>query len=228
MQTDARRYSRRVSVIENPHHDIVRREKWEEGYVHTRRNLGRRRRRMRQMLDAPRAGRFLELGCGDGLNLDVARDLGFRDILGIDYSLQLVLASKVRPVLVGDGHRLPFRAESVTTIFVDSVLHHLTDYPAAANECFRVLAPAGRLYYFEPRPSVWRAILDRVTMSRWCEFVPFFAHRRKTLAEEWDLYQNWLHRHGEMDRSLLHAGFSRRYDKKGPLGMFMSFEKPAA
>ncbi len=208
------------------HQDDTKRLRWEEGYMRTRRNVGRRRRRMRQLVDASKQGRFFELGCGDGLNLTVARELGFRHLIGMDYSLDLVRKSQVRPVLVGDGHCLPLATGSVQTVFVDSVLHHLTDYEAAAAECHRVLAPGGRLYYFEPRPSPLRAILDWVTLSGVLAFLPFFSSRRETLTEEWSLYHKWLERHADMHRFLSEAGLSRRYAKKGPTGMFLCFEKP--
>lgn len=214
-------------MTDNLHQVADRRLRWEEGYVRTRRNIGRRRRRIRRLVDASPRGRFLELGCGDGLNLQVARELGFGPLFGMDYSLDLVLASPVRPVLVGDGHRLPFADESLDTVFVDSVLHHLTDYEAAARECFRVLAPGGRLYYFEPRPSVLRRVLDALTMSRFLSLLSYFSSRRETLLEEWDLYQTWLRTHGDMKRFLLGAGLVLRYDKKGPVGMFLSFERPS-
>ena len=208
------------------HQDDIKRQRWEEGYVRTRRNVGRRRRRIRNLVDASKEGRFFELGCGDGLNLTVARELGFRDLVGMDYSLDLVRLSEVRPVLVGDGHNLPLSTGSMNTIFVDSVLHHLTDYEAAAEECHRVLASGGRLYYFEPRPGPLRSLLDWVTMSGVLAFIPFFSSRRETLAEEWSLYQDWLARHAEMRRNLSAAGLEKRYARKGPIGMFLCFEKP--
>ena len=214
-------------MIDDLHQDESRRTRWEEGYVRTRRNLGRRRRRMRALLGTARAGRFLELGCGDGLNLQVARDLGFPGLIGMDYSLDLLRLSAVRPVVAGDGHCLPFATGSMQTIFVDSVLHHLTDYDKAAHECCRVLAPGGRLFYFEPRPSLLRALLDRVTMSKLLEFLPYFASRRATLLEEWDLYQTWLRRYRDMERLLVGAGLVLRYRKRGPIGIFLSFERPA-
>lgn len=209
------------------HQDDIKRQRWEEGYVHTRRNIGRRRRRIRQLVDAPKDGLFVELGCGDGLNLGVAEELGFTNLMGMDYSVDLARKSPIKPVLTGDGHCLPFAKDSITTIFVDSVLHHLTDYRAAANECHRVLAPGGRMYYFEPRPGILRSLFDAVTMSKWFSFIPFFESRRQTLLEEWSLYQDWLARHGEMSQFLGEAGLSLRYHKKGPIGMFLCFEKPA-
>lgn len=207
------------------HQDEAKRAKWEESYLHTRRNLPRRRRRIKKLVDASTEGRFLEIGSGDGLNLRVLRDLGFSHLIGMDYSIDLVRLSQVHPVLVGDGHALPFASDSIQTILVDSVLHHLTDYRSAADECHRILAPSGRLYFFEPRPSLLRRWLDYVTMSGALDFLPFFSSRRETLAEEWTLMQTWLAHHDDMRRFLDDAGLKQRYRKKGPIGMFLCFEK---
>lgn len=213
--------------VHNPHQSSDDRLRWEAAYRETRRGLRLRRWRIGRLVDGDKQGLLLDLGCGDGLNLGILREQGFERMIGFDYSLELLLDGGWRPALAGDGQRLPFASSSFSTVFVDSVLHHFTEYDAAASEMARVLRPGGRLFYMEPRPSVWRRLFDLVTFSPLSKVVPFFASRRATLLEEWDLYTAWLRDYREMERGLADAGLELRYRKKGPIGIFLSYEKRA-
>jgi SAM-dependent methyltransferase len=212
----------------NPHESGDDRLRWEKAYRETRRGLRLRRWRIRRLVDADKEGLLLDLGCGDGLNLGILKELGFQRMIGFDYSVELLLDGGWRPALAGDGQRLPFAADSFETIFVDSVLHHFTDYLAAASEMARVLRPGGRLFYMEPRPGVGRRFFDWLTFSTWAKALPFFASRNATLLEEWDLYTTWLEKYQDMERHLEASGLRRRYRKKGPIGIFLSYEKSSA
>lgn len=81
--------------------------------------------------------RVLDVGCGAGDALSVARDRG-ADALGIDRSPSATGAIR------GDATALPVRESSVDVVLAECVLC-LTDLPAALAEANRVLAPDGRL-----------------------------------------------------------------------------------
>ena len=212
--------------MDNPHDDQERRERWEQGYVAVRRQKWLRRARIRRHLRVPTDSRIVEIGSGDGLNLEVLAGLGFRRVLGLEYSLDLIARSQARRVVAGDAHALPFATGGIDLVLVDSVLHHLTDYAAAAREISRVLRPAGRLVYFEPRPSPARRLLDRVTFSAWGGRLPYLRARRQTLLEEIDLYSHWLDHYQEMEGHLVAAGLTSRFRRRGPIGLFAGFDKP--
>ncbi|HEX2252419.1 MAG TPA: class I SAM-dependent methyltransferase [Thermoanaerobaculia bacterium] len=213
-------------MSDNPHDDPEARQRWEEAYLHGRRQLWLRRLRLRRFFRARRDGRVLELGCGDGLNLRILRQLGYRRLVGLEYSVDLLLRNPAGLLLAGDGHDLPLGGDTFDGILVDSVLHHLTDYPRAARELRRVLRPGGWLVYFEPRPGVLRTLLDRITLGPLGRFLPVLRHRHDTILEELPLYTRWLRDHAEMERALRAEGLEARFYRRGPIGMFVGFAKP--
>ena len=81
--------------------------------------------------------RVLDVGCGAGDALSVARDRG-ADAVGIDRSPTADRAIR------GDATALPVRDSSVDVLLAECVLC-LTDLPAALAEARRVLAADGRL-----------------------------------------------------------------------------------
>lgn len=50
----------------------------------------------------------------------------------------------------GDGHAMPFPADSFGHALCYDAFHHLHDYPKALSEFFRVLKPGGRAIFVEP------------------------------------------------------------------------------
>lgn len=211
----------------NPHLDDVARRRWEEGYVGVRRNLWLRRKRLRRLVRCATDERLVEIGCGDGLNLAILVGLGFRRVIGLEYSVELLALSSHRPVVAGDGQLLPLRSGVVGTLFVDNVLHHLPDYAAGAGEIARVLRPGGRLFCIEPRPGWPRRLLDAMTFSPLSRLSRYLRSRRQTIAEEWDLYSRWLREHRVMEDLLQGAGLVAVERRIGPLGLFLTFHKPA-
>jgi SAM-dependent methyltransferase len=78
---------------------------------------------------------FLDLGCGSGEQGEVARALGLRYV-GMDFEAR-------GADLLGDAHRLPFRAEAFDFVLGYAVLEHFHQPFLAAREVARVLRAGG-------------------------------------------------------------------------------------
>jgi SAM-dependent methyltransferase len=99
-----------------------------------------------------RRARVLELGSGDGFQLDLLRDR-FERVLAID---------PLRAPADGDGfvfahaEALPFSDESFDLVFSSNVLEHLQDRRRAVKEAVRVLRPGGYMAHVVPS-RFWKA-----------------------------------------------------------------------
>lgn len=102
--------------------------------------------------------RYLEIGCGLGLNvLDIA-ELG-AIVYAIDISIERLHAlrtviEKVNPhlkvfYLLAKAEEMPFQQEVFAGISARAVLIH-TDYEKVYDECYRVLGTQGRISIAEP------------------------------------------------------------------------------
>ena len=90
------------------------------------------------------AGRVLELGSGAGYCQ--------RFIPGLITSEVLFIPGIS---VVADGHRLPFRDESLRAIVFTDVLHHMPDVRRFFAEACRCLRPGGRILMIEPWVTPW-------------------------------------------------------------------------
>lgn len=77
----------------------------------------------------------LDLGCGTGIHKSVCEFAGYRWV-GLDY------ANPAAPIL-GDGHALPFRTESMDFVLSMAVLEHIQHPQVLGQEVLRVLKPGG-------------------------------------------------------------------------------------
>ena len=96
-----------------------------------------------------RAGRMLDLGCGEGDFLIPAAARLDQFVAGADYSagyLGAVRAASPLPLVrVGRKDPLPFRTGAFTTITLLDVLEHVADEDHTLAEIHRVLVPGGLL-----------------------------------------------------------------------------------
>lgn len=107
-------------------------------------------------VEAPRGGRLVEVGCGEGGNLHhlAARLPGVR-LFGVDFTLGKARFAAGRTgaaTACCDARRLPFCNAAFDAVLVRDLLHHLPPgtQVEALSEAARVLRPGGRLALIEP------------------------------------------------------------------------------
>jgi SAM-dependent methyltransferase len=103
------------------------------------------------------AVRVLEVGCGEGTNMEVLADDGI-EWWGCDLSaLAVRRAAEKRPsgrvpfLAVADAERLPFRSGSFDAVLAVSVVEHLPHPESVLEESVRLLKPGGRLLIVSPQ-----------------------------------------------------------------------------
>jgi SAM-dependent methyltransferase len=113
-------------------------------------------------------GRMLSVGCGDGVELEMARDRGW-DVIGYDVDAETTQQVSLRtgiPVLAGDlfAHRLP--PSGFQCVFMDQVIEHPKDPGRYLRLARLLLAPDGVLFAATPNigsvSSTWKILLGRL------------------------------------------------------------------
>lgn len=105
----------------------------------------------------PERGTVLEVGCGEGVNLEVLSRPGLRfvgcDVAGLPLRLALERApsDRSRVFLQADAERLPFRPSSFDAVLAISVLEHLVEPERALSAMVEVLRPGGSLLLVSPQ-----------------------------------------------------------------------------
>jgi len=109
----------------------------------------------RHMAHHPAAGRILEIGCGEGNNLEyVQKRLPDATLVGLDFSLEKTAFMKHAfpfPLpICGNALNLPFRDASFDLVLLRDLLHHV-DWARekAVAEAVRVLKTGGSIVIFE-------------------------------------------------------------------------------
>ena len=143
--------------------------------------------------------RILEVCCGRGTGLRAWQDLGFRNVVGVDYSPALVFGNAHSParIVVGDARKLPLATASVNVAIVQGGLHHLfttEDVDQALAEMRRVLQPHGRIIIIEPWLTPFLRLVhfvcERPLVRR---FVPRLDALATMIEEERVTYERWLY-----------------------------------
>src|SRR5947209_19822576 len=126
------------------------------------------RAKVRRVLEtlAARAGggRLLDVGCGTGFVIDLARDL-FRRIDGVDVTpamLERVDCSGGNVHLhEANAEALPFASATFDMASSYAFMHHVADHVAILREVRRLLKPGGLFYVdLEPNKLFWRAMVE--------------------------------------------------------------------
>lgn len=121
-----------------------------------------RRASQQMMMELNPQARLLDCGCREGDNtLELAKQVGTRCILGLDYnSAALVQAAKrdILPLRGNLNHSIPLEDNSVDVIVASDVLEHLVNPYVFVGEIHRVLRPGGYLVLDTPNLASWHNI----------------------------------------------------------------------
>ncbi len=201
--------------------------KWEAASLKKRRNIKIRKKRILKF-DISTNARVLDLGCGDGLNVTIFKNLGIKNIIGLDPSEYLLHHARMKnPGIrfdLGRAEKLPFAPNSFDVVFVDSVLHHLPEFNKAIVEIKRTLAPHGYFCFIEPHKTWPRDIVNWITKQSFSEIIPFFKKRRATYSEE-KYMDHWLDKENSFFQLLRDNGFKKIMLKKDFLSIIGKYEK---
>lgn len=178
--------------------------KWEEACLGYRRNMWWRRLRVKKF-GVKSTDKVLDLGCGDGLNMVILREMGAPDVIGVDISKKILeVAKKNNPknkFYHASAEKLPFRSGTFDVVFLDSVFHHLLHYKPALAEIRRVLKKGGYLCFSEPHDNWIRRGLDFLSLSPISRFVPILRERHEHFEEgELPFMRRWLATEKSFDR----------------------------
>lgn len=96
-------------------------------------------------------GRVLDVGCGAGDYLRVAKEAGWEPV-GIDFDEKAIAMARLKGIEahVGDLVSVNFPADSFDAITMSNVIEHLPDPKSVFAECLRILKPGGRLIMMTP------------------------------------------------------------------------------
>jgi len=119
-----------------------------------------------------RPGRFLSVGCGDGVELRVAKERGW-SVEGFDVDPKRTAkaaAATGATIYAGDLFSLPMPDESFDCVYLDQVLEHPKRPADYLRFCERVLRPNGVLFLGVPNiesvSSTFKTALGKAGMRR--------------------------------------------------------------
>ncbi|MGA2462949.1 MAG: class I SAM-dependent methyltransferase [Thermodesulfobacteriota bacterium] len=105
-----------------------------------------------------RAKTLLDMGCGDGNNLEYLRRYT-EGLFGSDYNLIRLLRARSRQygitLFLADILDYPVRDDFFDIIFFNHVIEHIPDDAKALETVFRILKPKGLLVLGTPNEGVW-------------------------------------------------------------------------
>jgi 2-polyprenyl-3-methyl-5-hydroxy-6-metoxy-1,4-benzoquinol methylase len=106
-------------------------------------------------------GRLLAVGCGGGLELEIARDMGYEvEGYDVDPATTSQVADRLGvPVHTGEFTRIPREDHFYDCIFLDQVLEHVKDPAAYLRHIHRLLKADGVVYFGVPNLASYSAEL---------------------------------------------------------------------
>ena len=114
---------------------------------------------MRSMLENLKIKKVLLLGCGTGDESRMFKELGAKEIVGIDISKESIdIAKKTYPnceFYVADMHNLPFDDDSFDFIYSSLAIHYSNSPKKIFKEVYRVLNNNGYFLYSVGHPLRW-------------------------------------------------------------------------
>lgn len=119
------------------------------------------------------SGRVLEIGCGNGVTLELLKSRGATYACGFEVNPAAAALARARKgvdeVLVGDIEKevAGFADSSFDIVLASHVLEHLVDPWRVAREIFRILRPGGRLIGAIPNVRHLSVLMPLVLKGDW-------------------------------------------------------------
>jgi len=102
---------------------------------------------------------ILEIGCSGGPLLEILKEMGFSDVLGIDISEESIRHCKMKGLKntqVMDGSKTNYDNAKFDIIIASDILEHIDQEKRALKEWKRILKKNGKLLVFVPAfKSLW-------------------------------------------------------------------------
>lgn len=117
---------------------------------------GQRRYIRLEFVDINKTSRILDISCGDGVGLKYFKELGYTNLVGVEYSAEkAVLAQNYGfPVHTGDFHNISFlQSGSFDVVYSSHSLEHALFPVQVMAEFYRVLKVGGFLKLVLPYPD---------------------------------------------------------------------------
>lgn len=109
--------------------------------------------------------KILDIGCGTGFNIEYLRIRGYKQVVGLDFSIDALgfcQSRNITRLVCSDGAYPPFCAESFDMIMALDLIEHLADDTHALQELARLLKPGGALIIFTPAFNFLWSLQDEV------------------------------------------------------------------
>lgn len=103
----------------------------------------------RYLRDADRNSKLLEVGCGEGTGLLIAKQLGFRNLVGVEVSLERLKKTKHKVwneaflILVAEDNHMPFSDGYFDIVVSAAIIEHTYDAQGFVKEIARVVRRGG-------------------------------------------------------------------------------------
>ncbi len=209
---------------------------WHEAYQSDVQRRRRRRtfpRKLRLLgIDrAERQARVLDLCCGHGEALEELHALGFRDLVGLDVTLDAALLADGRfETHQADARETGLRAASFDWILNVHALHHLglaDDIARLLDECWRLLKPGGRLGIIDFANSPQIRLAFWWFRRGWFQWTPYLKNFGRMIREEWCFLKDYLPQFPEVRRRLLNGRFQVESLRCGLFYFYLTLQKGA-
>jgi SAM-dependent methyltransferase len=109
-------------------------------------------------------GEFLEIGCGEGHNLELFSQIGMKGV-GIDFSddaIEIAMQKNITNVQVRKGDLFTLEENNRDIVFLLFVLEHIREDEIALKKILSVLKPGGSLIFSLPAHSQSYGLQDKL------------------------------------------------------------------
>ena len=140
---------------------------------------------------------------GRGAGLRAWHELGFTDVVGVDFSAALAHSHQgPGRVVLGDARSVPLRDASRDIVIIQGGLHHLFTFEEvdlAVREMVRIVKPAGRIIVIEPWPTPFLRVVNALMHVRVLRSVSSKVDAYARMYEEGRVtYDAWLNQSAEV------------------------------